>query len=95
MWSRCLSLLLHDLFRRQASLLQTLHVARVREQTEPLVLQLLAQLDQHIQILFAEVESFELPYDHIDVIGQVLNGCHLEDTFLGLLTFGALLAFFL
>jgi len=50
-----LSVVFHDLFRCQSRILQALHVARVWEQAETLVLELLAQLDKHIQVLLVEV----------------------------------------
>ena len=75
-------LILHNLLGGKTRLLQTLHIACVWEEAESFVLELLAQLNQHIKLLPAEVERLQLTNNHLDIVRQVLYLNHLEYTFL-------------
>ena len=75
-------LILHNLLGSETCFLQTLHIACVWEEAESFVLELLAQLNQNIKLLPAEVERLQLTNNHLDIVRQVLYLDHLEYTFL-------------
>ena len=79
------------MFGGETRLLQTLHIAGVWEEAESFVLELLAQLDQHIQLLPAEVKRLQLTNDHLYIVWQVLDLNHLEHALLCLIRFLLLL----
>ena len=88
-------MILHNLLGSETGLLQTLHVACVREQSESFVLELLTQLNQNVKLLPTEVERLQLTDNHLDIVRQVLYLNHLEYTFLCLICFLLLLGLLL
>ena len=62
----------------ECRLLKCQHVVFLGEELEPLVLQLLGQLNQNVQVLDSEVHSFQTADDRVHIVGKPGDFVHLE-----------------